>query len=175
MNKSRIKVLLFLIGILLVTNLVLLFFFVKKRDDDHGGKRMPPQDRSSVMRHFLKDSVGFNDQQLGRFDTLRAQNKEDMKPLFEEMKQSKMAFYNLLRQPGTPDSVSMAAADLMAAKQRAVDVAFYKYFQEVRSLCTPEQQVKYDSLMQQIIRRMISPSRRGESKQKREDGTKRKD
>ena len=176
MNSSRIKVLLFLIGILLVTNLVLLLFFVwNKGPQDGGGKRPPHTDRSAMMRGYLKDSVGFSDQQLAQFDQLREKNKEDMKLLFEEMRQSKLAFYNLLKQQDTPDSVSQAAANLMAEKQKAVDVAFFNYFQNVGALCTPEQHAKYDTLMQQIIRRMISPPRRGdskESKQKKEDPVK---
>ena len=128
MNSSRIKVLLFLIGILLVTNLVLLLFFVLNKRDDDGprDKQRTSHDRSSMMRTFLKDSVGFSDQQLAQFDQMRAKNREDMKPLFEEMRQSKLAFYNLLKQPNTPDSVSQAAANLMAEKQKAVDMAFYK-------------------------------------------------
>lgn len=168
MNSSRIKILLFLIGILLVTNLVLLIFFVLNKDDDRGDRnKRSHTDRSTMMRTYLKDSVGFSEQQLARFDQIREKNKEDMKPLFEEMRQSKLAFYNLVKQPGTPDSVTQAAANLMAEKQKAVDMAFYNYFETIRALCTPEQQAKYDTLLQQILRRMISPSRRGDSKSKK--------
>ena len=173
MNSSRTKILLFLIGILLVTNLVLLLFFVwNKGPQEKDAKRPPHADRSSMMRGYLKDSVAFNDQQLTQFDQLREKKKEEMKVLFEDMRQSKLAFYNLLRQPNTPDSVSQAAANIMAEKQKAVDVAFFKYFENVRALCTPEQHAKYDTLMQQIIRRMISPPKRGDSKQKKEDAGK---
>ena len=51
MNSSRIKVLLFLIGILLVTNLVLLLFFVLGKRDDDGprDKQRTSHDRSSMM------------------------------------------------------------------------------------------------------------------------------
>jgi Spy/CpxP family protein refolding chaperone len=174
MNSSRVKVLLFLVGILLVTNLVLLMFFVLGKGDDGPREKRPSHDRSSMMRTFLKDSVGFNDQQLAQFDQIRAKNREDMKPLFEDMRQSKLAFYNLLKQPGTPDSVSQAAANLMAEKQKAVDMAFYKNFENIRSLCTPEQQAKYDTLVQQIVKRMISPPRKGDSKQKKDDADKKK-
>ena len=174
MNSSRIKVLLFLIGILLVTNLVLLLFFVLDKDDKAPGKRPQHTDRAQMMRTFLKDSVGFSEQQLTQFDQIREKNREDMKPLFEEMRQSKLAFYNLLKQPGTPDSVSQAAANLMAEKQMAVDMAFYKNFETIRSLCTPEQQAKYDTLVQQIVRRMIGPPRKGDSKQKKDDAEKKK-
>ena len=173
MNSSRTKVLLFLVGILLVTNLVLLGFFVfNKGGREDGGKR-PSHDRSAMMRTYLKDSVGFNDQQLAQFDQVREKNKQDMKPLFEEMRQSKLAFYNLLKQSGNPDSVTRAAANRMAEKQIAIDMAFFKYFESIRTLCTPEQEVKYDSLVQQIVRRMVAPPRKsGDSKQKKEEAIK---
>lgn len=173
MNSSRIKVLLFLIGILLVTNLVLLVFFVWGKSDRDDHVKRPQHDRSQMMRTFLKDSVGFSEQQLARYDSVRAKNKEDMKPLFDQMRQSKLAFYNLLKQPGTPDSVTQAAANLMAEKQMVVDMAFYRQFETIRALCTPEQQVKYDSIVQMIVRRMVAPPRRGgEQKQKKEDAVK---
>jgi periplasmic protein CpxP/Spy len=170
MNSSRNKILLFLVGILLVTNVVVLGFFLKKNEQpDKGQRAQRGGDRSAIMRAYLKDSVGFNEQQLAQFDQIRQQHRETMKPLFEEMKQAKLSFYNLLKQSGAADSASLAAAETMAQKQKAVDLAFFRHFQEIRSLCTPQQQPAYDSLVQQIVRRMIGGQpRKGDPKQYKE-------
>jgi len=163
MNSSRNKVLLFLIGILLLTNIFLVIFFVVKRPDD---KPRPGRDRSAWVRDYLKDSVGFNEQQLSQYDQLRQQNRENMRPLFEDLGNAKLKFYELVSQPGS-DSANQAAATLIGEKQKALDIAFFNHFRQVRGLCTPEQLPKYDAQVQRIIQRMVAPPHRGDRKQKK--------
>lgn len=167
MNSSKTKVLLFLVGILLLTNIALVVFFVGKKDRpaSHNG---PRPDRSSMMKGFLKDTVGFDDQQLSQYENIRQQHDERMKGLFEQMRIAKLDFYSLVNKPGA-DSASQAAAASIGEKQKAVDLAFFNHFREVRMLCRPEQQPKYDSLVQRIIRRMVSPQRRGDPRDKKEN------
>lgn len=163
MNKN--KILTFLVGILLLTNIALVAFFVARKNTPEK-QRGRGGDRSSVVREFLKDSIGFNEQQLAQYDQLRQQNRENMKPLFEELGNAKMAYYKFVGQPAA-DSASQAAANHIGEKQKALDMAFFNHFRQVRELCTPEQQAKYDSMVQQVIRRMVAPPRRGEHKQKK--------
>lgn len=161
MNSSRNKVLLFLIGILLLTNIILVVFFVGKKDT---GKPRGNRDRSAWVRDFLKDSVGFNEQQLTQYDKLRQQNRENMKPLFEDLGNAKLKFYEMVGKPGT-DSANQAAAALIGEKQQALDMAFFNHFRQVRSICTPEQLPNYDLQVHHIIERMVAPPHRGDRKQ----------
>jgi periplasmic protein CpxP/Spy len=167
MQNSRYKVLLLLVGILLLTNGVLLLFFVGKKEPKE--KQHTRRDRSAVMREFLKDSVGFNDQQLAQFDQVREQHQQNVRTLFEDMRKAKLSFYQLFNQGSSADSANQAAASVIAEKQKALDLAFFNHFREVRTLCQPEQLPRYDSLIQQIVRRMVSPPRRGDPKQKKDE------
>src|ERR1700750_2310497 len=167
MNSSRNKVLLFLVGILLITNIILLVFFVGKKDDSKP-QRGPGRDRSSMVRDFLKDSVGFNDQQLTQYDTLRQHNRENMKPLFEDLGNAKINYYRYVSQPNA-DSASQGAAIQIGEKQKALDVAFFNHFRQVRSLCTADQLPKYDSLVQHIIQRMVAPLHHGDRKPRKQE------
>jgi periplasmic protein CpxP/Spy len=167
MNGSRNKILLFLVGILLLANIVMLVFFVGKKSPGKDRSHSSGRSRSEVMRDFLKDSVGFNEQQLAQFDQIREQHRDSVKTLFDDMRNAKMAFY---KQAGQSDTAAqMAAADVIAQKQKALDVAFFTHFQDIRQLCTPEQITRYDSLVQKIVRRMVSGGPRGEPRQKKED------
>ena len=162
---NRTKILTFLVGILLLTNIALVVFFVGKGPE----KRSPRGgERSSAVREFLQDSIGFNEQQLAKYDQLRQQNRENMRPLFEDLGNAKMAYYKFINQPAA-DSAGQAAAALIGEKQKALDMAFFNHFRQVRELCTPEQQPKYDSMVQQVIRRMVAPPRRGDHKQRKTD------
>lgn len=162
---NRNKILLFLVGILLLTNIVLVVFFVGKKTP--GKQRSRSDDRSSVLREFLKDSLNFNDQQLAQYDELRQTNRENMRPLFEDLGKAKMAYYQFINRDST-DTAGQSAAALIGEKQKALDMAFFNHFRQVRTLCTPEQQVRYDSAVQQIIRKMVAPPRRGHKQRKAE-------
>jgi periplasmic protein CpxP/Spy len=164
---NRNKILTFLVGILLLTNIALVVFFVARKSSPEK-QRNRGGDRSAVMREFLKDSVGFNEQQLAQYDQLRQQNRENMRPLFEDLGNAKMKYYQFVSQPG-PDSATQAAAALIGEKQTALDMAFFNHFKQVRALCTPDQYARYDSIVQKIIRRMTAPPRSGEHKQKKAD------
>lgn len=161
MNSSKNKVLLFLVGILLLTNIMLLVFFVGKKEPDR--PRSGRSDRSSAVREFLKDSIGFNDQQLAQYDQLRQQNREAMKPLFEDLGNAKLSYYRYISQPNA-DSASHSAAAAIGEKQKTLDMAFFKHFRQIRGLCTAEQLPKYDSQVVNIIQKMVAPQR-GDRKQ----------
>lgn len=164
MNSSRNKVLLALVAILLLTNLALVAFFVIKKEPQ---KKEARQSRSAVMRGMLKDSVGFNEQQLQRFDTIRQQHEQDLKPLFENMRDAKLSFYRQMNAARDTAAI-ITASNEIGETQKAVDLAFYKYFQNIRALCTPQQLTSYDSLVQHVIRRMVTPAKRGSPKDRKD-------
>ena len=60
------------------------------------------------------------------------------------------------------DSVINKASDVIAQKQKALDLQTFNHFKKVRALCTPEQQAKYDSMIQRMFRKMGKPIRRNE-------------
>jgi Spy/CpxP family protein refolding chaperone len=120
------------------------------------------------VRDFLQDSVGFNEQQLTKYDQLRQQNRDNMRPLFEDLGNAKLKFYEYVNKPGA-DSAAQAAAALIGEKQKALDMAFFNHFRQVRELCTPEQLPKYDSQVQHIIQRMVAPPHRGDHRQRKQE------
>lgn len=165
MNSSRNKVLLALVAILLLTNLALVAFFVMKKEPP---KKEERPNRSSVMRGLLKDSVGFNDEQLTRFDSIKAQHESTLKPLFENTREAKLSYYKQMSKPEDTAALN-AAGDLIGETQKAVDAAFFTYFQNIRAICTPQQLTSYDSVVQRVVRKMVTPAKRGSPKD-RKDG-----
>src|SRR3982751_496752 len=101
MNRSCVYVL--VIAILLLSNLALVGFFVMNKP----GKQYIHKDSKpgSFMREALKKDVGFNDDQMARFDQMAEAHRQQMRPLFEDITKTKENFYHLLTQPATPDSV----------------------------------------------------------------------
>jgi periplasmic protein CpxP/Spy len=158
---SRNKIYVLLIGILLLSNLALVAFFVFNRPEKKEVRKEKP---GSFMKEALKSEVGFDDQQMTQFEQMSGEHKQQMRPLFEDIGKTKENFYRLLTQPGTADSLLNNSAREIGDKQKHIDLKIFMHFQNIRQLCTPEQQPKFDSLIQRVVRKMVFPMRKSEGK-----------
>jgi hypothetical protein len=160
-SVSRNKIYVLLIGILLLSNLAMVAFFVANKPEK---KEVRRERAGGYMREALKSEVGFNEGQMESFEDMAARHKQQMRPLFEDIGKTKEGFYQMLTQPGTPDSVLNSSAREIGEKQRLIDLKIFNHFQNLRALCTPEQRPKFDTLVQRVVHRMVFPMHRGESR-----------
>jgi protein CpxP len=164
-SSSRSRNLIVIISILLLTNIAILAFFLWPKSS---GSKAPGGGKPGYgMAETLKREVGLDSQQVKELNHLREEHWKKMKPLFDDLQNSKNEFYLLLKSPETPDSVIDNAASQIAQKQKLVDLQVFQHFRNSRLVCTPEQRAKYDSLVQIIIKRM-SGSSRGTNNRKHE-------
>ena len=147
-NKSLVSIIIFL----LITNLAMLVFFLvlnrpvqKSRDRDQNG-----------MSGMLQKEVGFTKEQLDTYQALRKNQFDKVHRLFDELRKSKTDFYNLIYTPQVSDSSVNKAADLIAEKQKTLDLQMLNHFKTVRNICTADQLQKFDTTIKKVIVRLIS-------------------
>ena len=160
-SVSRNKIYVLLIGILLLSNLALVDFFVTNKQEKKEVRKDRP---GGYMKEALKNEVGFDEQQMAQFEEMAAKHKQQMRPLFEDISKTKEGFYKFLTQPGTSDTLLNSSAKEIGEKQRLIDLKIFTHFQNIREICRPEQQPKFDSLIQRVVHRMVFPMRRTEGK-----------
>ncbi|MBA4166051.1 MAG: hypothetical protein H0X41_00635 [Chitinophagaceae bacterium] len=146
---SRNRVLLTIIGVLLITNLAVVIFFYNHKCGE--------EPRQPGFTDRLKKEVGFTPGQMKIFEPKKKVFWDKMHQRFDEMKKTKENFYYQMYDPAIPDSVIEAKAEMIGNQQKEIDVQVIKHFKEIRTLCTPEQLPKFDSLLPLIIRRMTAP------------------
>lgn len=142
-TQPKSKILLIAIGILLVANLGLLCFFIANKPAEKRGTR---GDRKAMMTAFLKNDIGFNQQQLKQYDTLSQVHHTKIKALFDEARNDKEKQFKQMTSDDFSDSAISTTATLFADKQKQIQTAMFKHFKDVRNLCTPQQQPKFDLL-----------------------------
>jgi len=165
-SSSRSRSLVVIIIILLITNIAILAFFLWPKSPASKNTGAPKPGYG--MAETLKREVGLDSQQVVQLNHLREEHWKKMKPLFQELQQSKNDFYLLLKSPETPDSTITKAAARIGEKQRVIDLQVFQHFKNARLVCTPAQRPKYDSLVQIIIKRM-SASARGQNNRRRDE------
>ena len=155
------KVLLVVIAVLLISNIALLFF--KSSGEKDGSPKPDNVNPREMVKKKLKEDVGFSDEQLAIYDSLRKKHFESLHPMLESLKMSKDSLFKLVFTPGTPDSVIRKYADKIAEKQEAIDLKTFNHFRSLKAICTEEQQPKIDTFIQQIVKRIINGGRRNSS------------
>jgi Spy/CpxP family protein refolding chaperone len=144
-TQNRFLVL--LVAILLVANLALMLYFFAFRHRDESG-RMPPR-----VSDFVQKELGLTPDQAAKFQQLRDQHKEAIRPVMDDMKKLKDSLYGLLKRPQINDSAARALANDIGEKQKEWELMIFHHFQKVRALCDSSQLPKFDSLVHQMINR----------------------
>jgi periplasmic protein CpxP/Spy len=159
-NASKNKPLIIIIVILLLTNVAILSYFLWLKQPDKPGPLDKNRDR---LAESLKNEVGFNDSQVAEYKKIKDAQWDKMKGRFDDLRKAKDSFFHLLSVENTNDSILNNAADSIAYRQRALDLQAFAHFKELRKLCTPGQQPKYDSLVQRMFHRMAGTFMRANS------------
>ncbi|TMI80903.1 MAG: periplasmic heavy metal sensor [Bacteroidetes bacterium] len=144
-TQNRFLVL--LVAILLIANLGLMLYFFVFRHKDEGG-RMPPR-----VSDFVQKELGLSADQAAKFQQLRDQHKEAIKPVMDDMKKLKDSLYKLLKSPQMNDSAAVELANRIGQKQKEWELINFHHFQKVRAICDSSQLPKFDSLVHQMINR----------------------
>ena len=146
-NKSLVTIIIFL----LITNIAMLVFFLMLDKAPQRNSRGRDQNGMSTM---LQKEVGFNNNQLDVYQLLRKGQSDSVHTLFDDLRKSKMDFYSLIYSNQVPDSMVNAAADMIAEKQKVLDLYMFKHFKQVRNICAPDQLEKFDSAIKKVFVRM---------------------
>jgi len=157
-NKSLVSIIIFL----LITNIAMLVFFLVLNKPAQKDSRGRDQNGMSGM---LQKEVGFSKDQLDTYQSLRKNQMDTVHALFDDLRKSKMDFYNLIYSSQVSDSSLNKAAGIIAEKQKMLDMRMFNHFKMVRNICTPDQLPKFDSTIQKVFVRMTSKSGKEEHSQ----------
>lgn len=167
------KVLAFIIGVLLLSNIAMLYFYLTKKNCEGDKPKEQQGKRGEFMVDKLKNDVGFNDSQIAHYRDIRVKHKESMKPLFDDIFYAKDSLYKLLLQAQPPsDEQVNHYLEAIGNKQEIIDQRIFNHFLTLKQLCTPDQVPRYDSTMQKVIKGMINPRWGGGGDKKNNDNKK---
>jgi len=157
-NKSLVSIIIFL----LITNIAILVFFLVLNKPPQKAVRSRDQNGMSGM---LQKEVGFSKDQIDTYLSLRKSQMDTIHVLFDDLRKSKMDFYDLIYSSQVSDSSLNKAADIIAERQKALDLYMFDHFKKVRNICTPDQLQKFDSTIKKVLIRMTGKNGRDDHNQ----------
>ena len=146
-NKALISIIIFL----LITNIAMLIFFIILNKPEQAKIENVEQGRFSTS---LQKDVGFNKEQFDQYQALRKAHFEKMRPLFNDLRDTKFQFYDLLYAAPLADTAVNKAGAEIGEKQQQLDMQMFHYFESLRKICRQEQLPKFDTAVKQLIIRL---------------------
>ena len=147
--------------LLLVTaNIVTLsLLWINKGGKEKEERRLPPPPGGQVFE-FINHELKLDSSQREAYRKLRDEHQAKQQLIQDSVRKLKDAFFALLQQPAIADSAVEAGAKRITAMEEQLELITFRHFQQVRVICTPDQQKKFDTIIQDVLRRMAPPKNR---------------
>ena len=161
MKNSTNKLLTAAVIVLLLANIAMVIMMVtKKKNPPHGGNRRGPSE-------MLTKELGLSEKQQKDFQQLRDEHFKNIRPVFDSIRSLKTSFFELVKQPGTNDSMLASYSSRIAERQAVIDKLTFAHFQRVRALFDTTQQRKFDEFMMKMMQRGGPGGRKKDSTEKK--------
>lgn len=148
--------------LLLTANIVTLalLWTNKKADKEHfDPQQAPPQQLGSggQVFEFITRELQLDSAQQETYKKLRDDHQLQIKPLQDSIGRSKDNFFDLLKQENISDSLVETFSKKIGNLELQRDIITFRHFQKLRAICSEEQKVKFDSIIQQALHQISRP------------------
>lgn len=153
-----------LVGIVLVflvlANIATLgvFWYYKIHIGAAGQATGHPGDRRAQASAFIIKQVGFTAAQQKQYLSLVQQHQQQVRRIREQLHLAKDALFDSLSDTTITQPRIDELAAAIAALDKELDIQTYAHFKQVRAICTPEQKIKLDNCIKQVMRMMAPPA-----------------
>ncbi len=148
--------------LLVIANIVTLtLLWVHRRGEGRPDGKMPPPPRGQVFE-FINHELKLDSAQQEAYRKLKDEHQEYQRAVQDSLKKQKDAFFALLQQPAVADSVLQKAARQIGEQEQQIELVTFRHFKKLRALCNAEQQRKFDTIIQDVLKRMGPPRNRME-------------
>jgi periplasmic protein CpxP/Spy len=141
------------IGLLLCLNIATIGWAVNKWNSVRANR----QNTDEIIIRRLD----FTSQQIAQYHQSRSQMQTKSKPYEDSLQGLRTRLFNQIRQPMTSDSTVNQLLDKIARQNTAITLLRFRHWQRVRALGTPDQQARFDQLLNQLERRLTSTNQAG--------------
>jgi Spy/CpxP family protein refolding chaperone len=152
------KLLAFAVIALLIINGVLVYLVWNgKRQHNRGG-----QNRN--MSDWLAKELNEDEKQKTEHSKLRDAHFASIKPLFDSVSAYKKGLFSLLKETSASDSLVQLYTNKISQTEAEISKNIFQHFKNVRAILNPDQQKKYEEIVQKMMSRRGGPSGRPDDK-----------
>lgn len=149
-TAAKNKLLTWLVILLLVANAATIAMFWLNK------KKNPPQPKGTPNGFLIKE-LKLDSAQQFQLDLLVKEHRQAAEQIRGKVRMAKDSLFDLVKNTNATDSAKQMAAAACSKLTEQLDVLTVNHFQKIRSLCTAEQQKKFDEIIHDVTRMMAQP------------------
>ena len=144
--------------LLLTANMVTLALLWIHRPGNEKDRKMqgPPPGQAF---EFITKELKLDSPQQATYKILREEHQKGQQPLQDSIRMAKDGFFALLSQASVSDDSLKMYSNRISMAEQQLDMYTFRHFQKLRAICNKEQQTKFDSIIQQVLR-SLAPGKR---------------
>ena len=148
MNKN--KILIGAIILLVVANVATMLMFWLKR---------PPEVKflGRAPSEFISEELSLDSKQKEQYQALVFDHRKKMDQIKDTMEKARGNFQQLLTVPSVDDSTINAAEKKVVELMPQFDMLMFDHLKKLRAICTPEQQKRFDQMIQMFWMMIFPP------------------
>jgi periplasmic protein CpxP/Spy len=135
--------------IMIALNITLIVFLFLK---PFGGKH-PGENEDGDPGKYIVEKLKFSEQQQTEFDKLKEAHHGSIMILQAEGKKLRTNFFNGLTLDPANNNVD-SSVNKIAENQKQIELITYNHFKEVKKICTPEQKLIFNDIIQEVLERL---------------------
>jgi periplasmic protein CpxP/Spy len=143
--------------ILLTANIITLTLLWTNKSHEKINNELPPQGGQAF--EFIIQELKLDAVQQQAYTKLRDDHQLLQRETRDSINKAKDNLFALLRQTDISDSLVGTYSSRVGYFEQERDRATFKHFQKLRAICNKEQQIKFDNIIQEALRRMGGPKR----------------
>jgi hypothetical protein len=147
MSQTKYKWMVFLVLILLISNMILAFFLFFASD-----KQEKKRDNSEEWAMKIYKEIGLDTIQIKAFKKEKDEYFSMMRPIWNENKKAKDSLYRNLSANISDSSITQYLEQINRTNHFS-DSFTFAHFIKLRAMCTPNQQVRFDTIIPKLINR----------------------
>lgn len=144
--------------LLLTANIVTLALLWTNKKNEKEQVILQPKPGGQVFE-FITHELNLDSAQQIAYEKMREAHQAGVRPLQDSIRNAKNTFFDLLADEKAGDAMIQGFSKRIAELEQQRDVLTFKHFQKLRAICNKKQQTKFDSIIQEVLRRMGGPKR----------------
>ena len=137
------------IGLLLLLNLATVGWVVRKVNPGRNSRR--------ATEEIIIRRLDFTPDQIAKYRQSRSQMQAQIRPHEDSLQRLRSSLFNQIKQSTVSDTAMNQLLAQMAWQNTQITRLRFRHWQQVRSLGTPEQQARFDQLLNRLEQGLNDP------------------
>lgn len=130
------------IGLLLFLNIATIGWVIRRVDTIRTNRQNPEA--------FIARRLGFTPKQVTKYQQSRKQMRGRVKPHEDSLRLLRGKLFSHIKQPVVSDEAMNRLLEQMARQNGQITRLRFRHWQQIRALCTPAQQARFDQLLDRL-------------------------